>query len=208
MRSSSLRSVSLSVLLSLAAALACALPGGAAAQSAPPQAYPPAVYPAQPYQQPYAPPPVYTPPPPPPGYSQQVYVTQVQRPLAPRPKRGLMIAGISTLAASYAVGLVTGAILIDTKCCESAGWSLFIPIAGPFMATTRVDKARGALAMLGVVQVVGAGLTIGGAVQYALSVKQNARATALQFKLRQGRTLALDVSTSPWMTGPTAKLRF
>jgi hypothetical protein len=105
--------------------------------------------------------------------------------------------------------LVTGAILIDTNCCESAGWSLFIPIAGPFMATARVDKARGALAMLGVVQVVGAGLTIGGAVQYALSLKQNAKAShALQFKLREGRSLALDLSTSPMLTGPTMKMRF
>jgi hypothetical protein len=205
MRSSSPRSVSLSVVFALACMLFSA---SASAQAAPPaHAYPPAVYPAQPYQQPY-PPPVYAPAPPPPGYSQQIYVTQ-PRPYAPRPRRGLLIAGISTLAASYAVGLVTGAILIDTRCCENAGWSLFIPLAGPFMATARVDNARGALAMLGVVQVVGAGLTIGGAVQFALSLKQNAKASqALRFELREGRSLALDLSTSPMLTGPTMKMRF
>jgi hypothetical protein len=186
--------------ISLFVALVLSLHGAhAVAQSAPPP--PPPVYAPQPY-----PPPVYAAPPP--VYAQQVYVTQPQRPIGPRPKRGLMIAGVSTLAASYAVGLITGAALVETKCCENAGWSLFIPLAGPFMAAQRVDHARGALALLGAVQVIGAGLTIGGVVMYVMSQKQARAPGVAQFKLHEGRSLALDVSTTPYLTGPTMHLRF
>jgi hypothetical protein len=119
-----------------------------------------------------------------------------------------MIAGISTLAASYAIGLITGAILVETHCCESAGWSLFAPVAGPFMAARRVPDGKGALAFLGAVQVIGAGLTIAGIVVYAVSSNNTPAVAANEFRLREGRSLALDVSTTPYLTGPSMRLRF
>jgi len=174
----------------------------APAQNAPP---PPPVYVQQPYPPATYPPPVYAQQP---AYPPPLYVAQPQKPRPPRPRRGLMIAGISTLAASYAVGIITGAILVETHCCESAGWSLFAPVAGPFMAAKRVPNGKGALALLGAVQTIGAGLTIAGIVVYAISSNDSAALAANEFQLREGRSLALDVSTSPYLTGPSMRLRF
>ncbi|HEX6244600.1 MAG TPA: hypothetical protein VFZ61_26965 [Polyangiales bacterium] len=194
----------------------------------PPQAYPQQqVYPqAQPYPQqaypqqygqpqPYPPPvyaqPVYAGPPP------AVYVTKPARPpRPPRAKKGLLIGGMVTLTVSYAIGLVSGAILVDTACCEEVGWDLFIPVAGPFMGLNEVENGKGALVMLGVIQLAGLGLTLGGIVQTVISSNriaagmgaQRAEERGLALKLREGRSMAFDVGTTPLLTGPTMKLRF
>ena len=165
----------------------------------PQQTYPQQAYPQQ-YPQPYQ---AYQQ-----AYPQTVYVTQPLRPLPPRPRRTLMIAGISVFMASYGVGVVTGAALVDSKCCEDVGWSLLIPVAGPYIAAGIADEGKGLLVLLGTVQVIGLGLTIGGAVQYALSKKAAARTSALELKLPEGRALSFDVSSSPRLAGPTMKLRF
>lgn len=170
-------------------------------QPYPQQAYPRG-YPQQPYPQQY---PAYSQP-----YPQTVYITQPAKPAAPRPRRTMMIAGVSVLLASYGVAVITGAALLDSPCCqEDVGWALLIPVAGPYIAAGAADDGRGLLVLLGTVQVIGVALTIGGAVQYALSKNEAAaRNAAVHVKLRGDRDLSFDVATSPTLMGPTAKLRF
>jgi hypothetical protein len=198
---------------SFAAAQAPAAPPPPVAQpapAAPPQAYPqqyPQQY-AQPYQaypQQYPQYQTY-----PQQYPQTVYVApQVRQPRKPGPRRSLMIAGASVLLASYGVAVVTGAALVDGECrtCEDVGWSLLIPIAGPYIAAGVADKGKGLLVLLGTVQVIGVGLTIGGGIQYAMT-KRATQSQALSLKLPRGRDVSFDVATSPRMMGPTMKLRF
>jgi Flp pilus assembly pilin Flp len=121
-----------------------------------------------------------------------------------------MIAGLSVLLASYGVAVVTGAALVDSHCCEDVGWSLLIPVAGPYIAAGAADEGKGLLVLLGTVQVIGVGLTIGGAVQYALTknAASKPQASALRLKLGHDRDLSFDLASSPRMTGPTMKLRF
>jgi hypothetical protein len=193
---------------SSAFAQAPAAPPPPAAQPAPtappqayPQQYPQQVYPQQTYpQQAY---PQYQ------AYPQTVYVAQPIKPQL-RPKRSLMIAGLSVLVASYGVAVVTGAALVDSHCCEDVGWSLLIPVAGPYIAAGVADEGKGLLVLLGTVQVIGLGLTIGGAVQYALTknAANKAQTSALRLKLDHGRDLSFDMATSPRMMGPAMKLRF
>jgi hypothetical protein len=170
-------------------------------QAYPQQAYPQQVYPQQ-YPQQYR---AY-----PQQYPQTVYITQPVKPPAPRPRRTMMIAGISVLLASYGVAVITGAALLDAPCCkENVGWALLIPVAGPYIAAGAADEGSGILVLLGTVQVIGVGLTIGGAVQYALTKNEAAKQnSALNLQLRGKRDLSFDVATNPRMMGPTMKLRF
>lgn len=187
-----------------------AYPQQAYPQQYPQQAYPqqayPRGYPQQPYPQQYPQQyPAYSQP-----YPQTVYITQPAKPAAPRPKRTMMIAGISVLLASYGVAVITGAALLDSPCCqEDVGWALLIPVAGPYIAAGAAYDGRGLLVLLGTVQVIGVALTIGGAVQYALSKNEAAaHNAAVHVKLRGERDLSFDVATSPSLMGPTMKLRF
>ena len=172
-------------------------------QAYPQQAYPqqayPQIYPPQPYPQQYR------------GYPQPyppvVYVTQPARPATPQPRRTLMIAGVSVLLASYGVAVISGAALVDSDCCEDVGWALLIPVAGPYIAAGVADDGKGLLVLLGTIQVVGLGLTVGGAVQYALT-KNAARTSGLSFKLPRGGDLSLDMSASPRLLGPAMRVRF
>jgi hypothetical protein len=179
-----------------------AAPPPAYPQQYPQQAYPQQAYPQQAYPQQYQ------------GYPQQypqtVYVTQPVKPRPPQPRRTLMVAGISVLLASYGVAVISGAALVDSHCCSDVGWSLLIPVAGPYIAAGEALQGKGLLVLLGTVQVIGVGLTIAGGVQYALtkSAASQAQASALRLDLRHGRDLSFDVSTSPRMMGPNMKLRF
>ncbi len=143
-------------------------------------------------------------------YPQTVYVPQQAKPRKPGPRRSLMIAGGSVLAASYGVAVVTGAALVDGDCrtCEDVGWSLLIPVAGPYIAAGVADKGKGLLVLLGTVQVIGVGLLVGGGIQYAMTKNAPKESAALSLKLPHGRDMSFDVATSPRLMGPTMKLRF
>lgn len=190
---------------SSAQAQAPAAPPPPPAAAPPPAAYPqqyPSQYPQtypQPYYQAY-----------PQHYPQTVYVPQQAKPRKPGPRRSLMIAGASVLLASYGVAVVTGAALVDGECrtCEDVGWSLLIPVAGPYIAAGVADKGKGLLVLLGTVQVVGVGLLVGGAIQYAMTKNAMKESAALSLKLPHGRAMSFDVATSPRLMGPTMKLRF
>ena len=170
------------------------------AQPAPPyagQAAAPAQYP-QPYAQPapgYAPPPSYPYPQPPPA----------------RPSKGMMITGISIFAGSYLFAAVVGAAMIDQDdCvdCSDVGPYLFIPVLGPFLAIPQSDGGGGALALLGVVETVGVGLMIGGIVRFKNTKRRAEERGYYTFRLREGRSLSLDVSASPLKLGPQLSLKF
>jgi len=142
-------------------------------------------------------------------YPQTAYVPQ-PKPRKTGPRRSLLIAGASVLLASYGVAVITGAALVDGDCrtCEDVGWSLLIPVAGPYMAAGVADKGKGLLVLLGTVQVVGVGLLIGGGIQYAMTKNTAAQSSALRVKLPRGRDMSFDVATGPRLMGPTMKLRF
>ena len=189
----------------------------APAQAPPaPQAYPPAP--------PAAPAPYVTPPLP--TYSQQQgYAAQPGLPppqsawQPTRPSKGLMITGISILAGSYLLATSIGASLIDEdkydedgdasdcRYCDDIAPYLFIPIAGPFVAMSQTPN-DGGLLLLGMLEVVGAALTVGGIVRY----QNTKRAAAMQgfssWKLSGRRELALDMSSSLRSAGPRMTLRF
>lgn len=144
-------------------------------------------------------------------YPHAAYVPQRVKPRAPGPRRSLMIAGASVLLASYGVAVVTGAALVDGDCrtCEDVGWSLLIPVAGPYIAAGVADKGKGLLVLLGTVQVIGVGLLVGGGIQYAMTKRAaQQQSSALSLKLPRGGDVSFDVATSPRLMGPTMKLRF
>jgi hypothetical protein len=53
--------------------------------------------------------------------------------LESRVKRGLVIAGATTLGSLWIVSMIGGAIAVDTG-GGSEFWPLFVPVAGPFIA--------------------------------------------------------------------------
>ncbi|HEX6241885.1 MAG TPA: hypothetical protein VFZ61_13345 [Polyangiales bacterium] len=193
-------------------------PASVRAQVAPPPTAAPAPDPNA------APPPGLTAPPagtayaqpvPAPYYGQPgaVYAPPPRPPRPFRPRRGLMVAGISLLSASYMVAVVTGAVMLDVEreaCekCKDVGPLLFIPWAGPFAAISQAKEGDGLLVLLGVLQLAGAGLTIGGTMVYFKSKKRAEEQGLYTWDLRAGRRLALDVHTSPLRFGPSATLRF
>lgn len=121
----------------------------------------------------------------------------------------MMISGIAVLGATYMVGAITGAILLDVDSCDNCrelGTFLLIPVAGPFLAMGPAENGRAFLALFGLAQTAGAALMIGGIVKYVRSKKQAEAAYA--FKLSPRHTLSVDVATSPYLAGPKLSLRF
>jgi hypothetical protein len=80
---------------------------------------------------------------------------------------GLMISGFSVFSIAYIISAVTGVIMIDTN-NEEIGRPLLIPVAGPFIAINRTRTALGGfgLGFVGIVQLAGFGMGVGGAVMF------------------------------------------
>ena len=88
--------------------------------------------------------------------------------------RAWLIAGISTLGTGYLASAMTGAfaLSLDTDCSgdcngraqDSASGLLFVPVAGPFLATGVNPDFAAFAAPMGALQVVGLGFTIAGIV--------------------------------------------
>jgi hypothetical protein len=196
-----------------------------AQQAAPPPGQQPGAYQAPPQgqypqqqQQPPPPPGQYQPAPSP-LYPQQASLPPPQVAWHPprKPSRGLMITGISILSASYLLAISVAASImdgdedgddgLDCRYCEDVAPYLFIPVIGPFISMTQTPNDAG-LMMLGLVEMVGAGLMIGGIIRY----KNTKRAAEMQqfghFQLKGDRELVLGVSSSARMAGPRLTLRF
>ena len=194
------------------------------AQPQPPAAAAPAQAPQVAPAYPPAPPPAPYVTPPMPGYAQQGYTGQPGLPPPQSawrqqgPSKGLMITGISILGGSYLLATAIGASLIDEDKYDDSEWSgcrycddvapyLFIPIAGPFVAMSQTPDDAGLL-LLGMVEVVGAALTVGGIVRYRNTKREAAMQSFSSWKLGGRRELAVDMSSSMRMAGPQMTLRF
>lgn len=195
----------------------------------------PSGYPTQPsqpapqqYQQPPYPgqPPSAYPPPPPQGYAPpaQGYPGQYQQPYAAppvvwqrpqRPSRGLMIAGLSVFGGAYLLSAAIGGGILDNRNDYSnstwdrgfVGRWLFVPLAGPFVAMSRAGDGSWGLWFLGMVQLVGAGLTTGGIIRYK-NTKRAIDAQGMSWDLGHNRALTLDVQSGQRSVGPRMKLVF
>lgn len=170
-------------------------------EPAPPYAGQPSVAPQYP-QQYSAPAPVYVPP------ASYPYPTQ---PPPARPSKGMMVTGIAILGGSYLFSAVVGAALFDQdNCgdCSDVAPFMFIPVLGPFLAIKPAEGDAGLLALLGVVETVGAGLTIGGIIRYKNTKRRAEQHGYYTFQLPKERSLSLDVSASPLKLGPQLRLRF
>ncbi len=224
-------SIALAVTTPVAAQTAPAAPPNQAAQGAPaappgpqgpaPQAPPAAAQAAQPAPNgayPAQPPPAGYQPAPSPLYQQQPTPLYQPPPAQPyggwrpaRPSRGLMITGISILGASYLIAMSIGLELLDEDDCRQcnnvAPW-LFVPVVGPFIGMSQTDDADWALWFLGMVEVVGTGLMIGGIVRYTRTKRAAEMQSFSSWELPGGRTLSLDAATSARMVGPRLKLTF
>jgi hypothetical protein len=101
-------------------------------------------------------------------------------PRGPNPNRGLglMIAGFSVFGVSYLITAVSGTAIIDAGSPE-IGRPLLIPVAGPFMAGARQSSATLGLGLglVGVIQLAGLGMGIGGAVVFG-NARRQARLSA------------------------------
>jgi hypothetical protein len=195
-------------------------------QQAPQQGYPqqgyqqqPGAYPQAPAQNGYAQPPQGYPPPA--GYAQP-YQTPVGQPppmwRPHRPSRGLMIAGASILGGSYLLSIAIGSALLDEDddeeddydscedCEEIAPW-LFLPVAGPFVAMSKTESGDPGLWLLGMIQVVGAGLMTGGIIKYKNS-KRAADMQGYSWNLPHDRKLTLDLASTTRFAGPRLRLAF
>lgn len=137
---------------------ATAAPEAPQPEPAPTEAAQPAVVPAPVYQPAPQPMPEPIPAPPPVNRNRGL---------------GLMIAGISVFSFSYLISAVVGVIMIDTNSPE-IGQRLLIPLAGPFMAIGPANTATGGfgLAFVGLAQVAGFGMAIGGGVMFGRSRSQ------------------------------------
>jgi hypothetical protein len=96
-------------------------------------------------------------------------------PRGPNPNKGLglMIAGFSVFGFSYLFTAVGGALSIDAGNPE-IGQPLFIPVAGPFIAGSRQSSATLGLGLgfVGVIQLAGLGMGVGGAVMFGKARRQ------------------------------------
>lgn len=133
-------------------------------------------------------------------------------PPQPRLSKGLLITGVSVLGGSYAMSLLFGFALTTTDpddCarCNAIGRPMFVPVVGPFLAANESDGDRALLAGLGIVEVVGLALTLGGIVKYRNS-KERARQQGYVVELDRGKVLTLDVATSARLVGPQLSLSF
>lgn len=130
----------------------------------------------------------------------------------PRISKGLLIGGSITLGASYLLSATIGLALMGedrTKCidCQDVAPWLVVPIVGPFIGAGQAVGGEVLISMLGVVQLVGAGLLAGGIVRFK-KTKRQAREQGLAFDLRHNRVLALDVKSTSRFSGPELSLRF
>jgi hypothetical protein len=89
-----------------------------------------------------------------------------------------MIAGISVFGVSYLITAVSGTAIIDGGAPE-IGRPLLIPVAGPFIAGARQSSATlgFGLGIVGVVQLAGLGMAVGGGVMLGTS-RRRARLSA------------------------------
>jgi hypothetical protein len=210
-----------------------AYPGNAppptAAPTYPQQQYPQQQYPQQAYpQQQGAPPPAgYAPQQSPlvgqpgqqgyaqPGYVQPGYVQpqgQWQPPRHARPRKGLMIAGIAVFGGFYVVSTFVGSALMDDDSSwdnhNDVGRLLFVPLLGPWIAMKETSEGDWGLWWLGMGQVAGAGMMVGGIIQYVNSKRRAQAEGFAQWQLPHGRKLSLDMATSPQLTGPRMRVSF
>jgi hypothetical protein len=125
-----------------------------------------------------------------------------------------MITGIAVLGGSYLFATLMGSILLDddyeNNCidCDEVGPLLFIPVFGPFIAMGPAVDGKGWLALLGMVELTGLGLMIGGIIKYVSSKRAAQQAGYYGWELRDGRSLSLDVGATPARVGPSLSLRF
>jgi hypothetical protein len=124
----------------------------------------------------------------------------------------LLIGGACTLGASYLLSATIGLAVMgqsEYECidCKDVGPWLLLPVLGPFIGAGQAVEGGGLLSLLGVVQVAGLGLLIGGIVRYK-NTKRRALEQGYAFELRNNRTLTLDVATTSRFSGPNLKLRF
>ena len=125
-----------------------------------------------------------------------------------------MIGGIVTLGATYLIGILSGAILLDIdqencRDCQQIGAYMFIPVVGPFLSIELAQHAKGLMAIFGSVQAAGAIMMIAGIIKYRHSKRAAAeQAGYAVWKLPNERSLALDVTASPYQLGPKLSLRF
>ena len=120
----------------------------------------------------------------------------------------MMSAGIAVLSASYGVALVTGSVLLDTKCCNDVGAMMMIPVVGPFLAASVSDDVKSPLVLLGTVEMAGLALLIGGIVRYTRTKNAAEEQGYYTWKLPQDRSLGLALGASPALVGPRLNLRF
>ncbi|MDB4988176.1 MAG: hypothetical protein JWN04_3354 [Myxococcaceae bacterium] len=125
----------------------------------------------------------------------------------------MMIAGASIFGGSYLLSMVIGAALIDnnsdTNCsdCRSVGRWLFVPIVGPFAAMADSHHGDVGLLLLGMVELVGAGLLTGGIIRYRNS-KRALDAQGFSWNLEHNRKLSLNLQASERSAGPRMRLAF
>lgn len=147
-----------------------------AAQPAPaaqpqPQPQPAAQPQPQPTQpQPQGQPQVIYQQPPPPTYQQQPQPVPPPQPVQPTYNRnrglGMTVAGFSIFGVSYLISAISATVAIDTGDPQRLGRPLLIPVAGPFISAARSPSATlgFGLGFVGVIQLAGLGMGIGGAV--------------------------------------------
>jgi len=145
-----------------------------------------------------------------PGYAQQTVPWQPPRRV--RTRKGLMIAGIAVFGAFYVLSSGIGSALMD----EGSDWDnhhdvgrlLFIPLVGPFVAMSQTNEGDWGLWWLGMGQVAGAGMLVGGIIQYVNSKRRAEAEGFAQWKLPGERKLSLDMATSATFAGPRMRLAF
>ena len=136
-----------------------------------------------------------------------------------RPRKGMMVAGIAILGGAYLLSTTVAVSLFEDddddlydscpSCNRVAPW-LFLPVFGPFVAMTKTrdDAGDSGLYLLGMAQLVGLALTIGGAIRYRNTKRAAEQQGFASWELPKERRLALDVASSQRFTGPTLRLDF
>ena len=126
-----------------------------------------------------------------------------------------MIAGISVFSGAYLLSAAIGGGILDDRNDSSNGnWNhtlvgrwLFVPLVGPFVAMSHAGDGSWGLWFLGMVQLVGAGLTTGGVIRYKNS-KRALDAQGMTWDLGHNRALTLDVQSGARSVGPHMRLAF
>ncbi|MDB4976667.1 MAG: hypothetical protein JWN48_5008 [Myxococcaceae bacterium] len=128
----------------------------------------------------------------------------------------MMVAGASILGGSYLLAMVIGTALIDSnndpddldcRDCKAAGRLLFIPVVGPFIAIGEAHNGDVGLMLLGMAELVGAGLLTGGIIRYRNS-KRALDARGFSWELGQDKRLSLNMQTGASGAGPRMRIEF